>query len=82
MATRKRDSTIGHYHIDPKLIFQEDAGSTLEIGQLVYLDPIDQNYKPAIALPAEPEKSNVCGVVWSFEGENQFYLRQGTTPMM
>lgn len=81
MSTRRRDKTVGHYHIDPKLIIQEDASSTLEVGMMVYLDS-DGLYKPAVAIPTEPEKSNVCGVVWDFEGPDQFYLRQGATPLM
>lgn len=81
MSTRRRDKTVGHYHIDPKLIIQEDASSTLEVGMMVYLDS-DGLYKPAVAIPTEPEKSNVCGIVWDFEGPDQFYLRQGATPLM
>ena len=78
MVTRRRDKTIGHIHTDPRIIYQPNAQNDLEIGQIVYLD-CDGIFKPALATP---EKSNIAGVVWSFEGANHFYLHQGDGPMM
>jgi hypothetical protein len=78
MVTRRRDKTIGHIHTDPRIIYQVDAQESLEVGQLVYLD-CDGIFKPALAVPG---KSQVAGVVWSFEGPHHFYLHQGDGPML
>lgn len=78
MVSRRRDKTIGHIHTDPRIIYQPDAQETLEIGMLVYLD-CDGVFKPALAVP---EKSELAGVVWSFEGPHNFYLHQGDGPML
>jgi hypothetical protein len=78
MSISRRDKTIGHIHTDPKLIYQSGAGSTLKVGQVVYQD-CDGVYRPALACP---DKSDVCGIVWDIEGENQFYLKQSDSPMM
>lgn len=72
------DKTKNHFHQDPKLIQQIDAASTLMIGQIVYLDH-DGLYKPAEA--TSRLKSNVQGVVWSFIGQNEFYLKTEPGPL-
>ena len=78
MVSRRRDKTIGHIHTDPRIIYQPDAKETLEIGMVVYLD-CDGVFKPALAVP---EKSDVAGVIWSFEDVHHFYLHQGDGPML
>ena len=72
------DKTKNHFHQDPKLIVQEKAAKTLMIGQIVYLDD-DMIYKPAIA--TSRQKCNIQGVVWSFVGKNEFYLKTEPGPM-
>jgi hypothetical protein len=80
MSVSRRGKTEGPLKHDAKLIQQESASSTLEVGQLVYLDD-DGLYKPAIASLGTPKTSIVVGVVWSFEGPNQFYLQQTDSPL-
>ena len=72
MPASARDKSISHFHVDPKLIKQIGASSTLSIGQLVYLDT-DGLYKPALAV--SEQMSNIQGIVWSFVGADSFYLK-------
>jgi hypothetical protein len=78
--SQHKDKTIGHIHTDPKLIQQTNCKNTLKIGMLVYVDPYDELYKPALSTPIEIT-SNVLGVVWGFVGANKFYLRTLPGPM-
>lgn len=65
-------NTVNHYHGDPKLIEQDGCQASLLIGDFVYLDS-DGIYKKAIA--NSRKSSNVQGIVWSFVGDNKFYLK-------
>lgn len=58
---------------DPKLIYQLNAINTLQIGQLVYLDLNDNEYKPAIA--SSLQASFARGYVTGFFGNDKFYLQ-------
>jgi len=78
MSISRRDKTTGHFHTDPVLIYQINAKNTLEIGQIVYQDT-DGDYKPALACE---NKSVISGIVWEFQGDNYFYLKQSDAPMM
>jgi hypothetical protein len=72
------DKTKNHFHQDPKLIEQINCSTTLMIGQIVYQDH-DGVYKPAQAITRHT--CNVQGVVWSFIGQNKFYLKTEPGPM-
>jgi len=76
--TNFRDKTVGHSHTDPRLIQQNGCTSTLSIGQVVYLDA-DGIYKPARS--SAIDESNIQGIVWSFVGNNQFYLKTSIGPL-
>lgn len=73
-----RDKTIGHMHTDPILIEQIGARSTLQVGQVVFVDS-DGIYKPAMAV--EDKQRDIEGVVWSFVGNDAFLLRVSPGPM-
>lgn len=66
------DKTVGHFHTDPKLFHQVNVQETLKIGQFVYLDT-DGLYKPAIA--TTQRSSNVQGIVYSFVGNDEVYIK-------
>jgi hypothetical protein len=73
-----RDTTISHFHTDPKLISQIGCKFSLKVGQFVYLDH-DGIYKLALSSATEIE-SNVQGYVWSFLDNDNFYLKIGIGP--
>ncbi len=79
MSSTRRDKSISHFHLDPKLIQQTDAKTTLDIGKFVYLDT-DGIYKLAISNGTEIQ-ANVQGYVWSFVGNDAFYLKSGFGPL-
>lgn len=75
-----KDKTIGHIHTDPKLIIQPNCKSILSIGMLVYLNPNNELYLPAISTDEEIT-SNVQGIIWNFVGDDKFLLKILPGPM-
>lgn len=74
------DKTFNHFHTDPKLISQEDCANYLKLGQFVYLDN-NGFYYPALSQKDYPFRAIVVGVVWQFEGKDQFYLKCEPGPL-
>ena len=74
-----KNKTVGHYHSDPVLIYQNNAKYDLKIGCPVYLDYTTNAYKLASA--NQIISANVIGVVWKFIGNNKFYLKMNSGPM-
>jgi hypothetical protein len=73
-----RDTTVSHFHTDPKLISQVGCKFSLKVGRFIYLDA-DGIYKLALSSASEIE-SNIQGYVWSFLDNDNFYLKSGIGP--